>query len=99
MALADAQLLQMISEVAVALSSSECRRLSYLCGSLDPDGSVSGVQEMLTSQLMRGQVDHQFLVELVFGLKRFDILRRVLSTSKDEAERTLRHRHVLSKYR
>lgn len=99
MALANAQLLQMINEIVGALSFSECTRLSYLCGCLDTDVSVAGVKEMLKSQLMQGQMDYLFLAELMFWLKRFDILRKVFRTSKDEVERTLGNRHVLSKYR
>lgn len=99
MALENGQLLHMINEIAGSLSSSESRRLFYLCGSLDADGSVTGVKEMLKCHLMKGQVDDLFLEELMFCLKRFDILRKVLGTSKDVVERTLRQRHVLSRYR
>ncbi|XP_071373510.1 CASP8 and FADD-like apoptosis regulator [Centroberyx affinis] len=97
--MANAHHLQIINEIAGSLSSGECRRLSYLCGSVDTDSSVAGVREMLKSQLMRCQMDDLFLLELMFALRRFDILRKVLGTSREEVERTLRQRHVLSKYR
>lgn len=51
------------------------------------------------SSLSQGQMDHTFLVELVFRLKRFDILKKVFGKSKDEVERILESKHVLSKYR
>ncbi|KAM3861937.1 CASP8 and FADD-like apoptosis regulator [Diretmus argenteus] len=91
-------LLHVMNEMAGSLTSDECRRLSYLCGSPDSDSSVAGVKELLRTQLMRRQTGDLFLVELMFVLRRFDILRKVLGTSRDEAERSLAQRHVLSRY-
>ncbi|XP_056145366.1 CASP8 and FADD-like apoptosis regulator [Lampris incognitus] len=99
MALAEVHLLRTINELAGALDSDECRRLLYLCGSLDSDSSVAHVEEMLRSQLIRGEINYLFLIELLSELRRFDILKKMFRTSKDEVERTLRNRHVLSRYR
>lgn len=99
MALANDHLPRVINEIAGSLSSSECRRLFYLCGSLDTDSNVTSVRDMLKSQLVSGQMDGLLLTELMFDLRRFDILRKVFGTSKDEVERSLRQRHALSRYR
>ncbi|KAF7658005.1 hypothetical protein LDENG_00019280 [Lucifuga dentata] len=99
MAVTNTHLLQTVSTVAEALSSSECRRLSYLCGSLDTDESVASVKEMLNSKVMNSEMDDLFLLELMFELRRFDLLKKVFETSRDEVERTLRHRQVLSRFR
>ena len=97
---ANVQVLQMINEVTAALSTGERRTAQYLCGSLDIDGSVAGVKEMITSQLIEAQVDPWLvLVELVFTLKRFDVLRKVLRTNREEVERMLRDRQFLSRFR
>ncbi|KAM4608902.1 CASP8 and FADD-like apoptosis regulator [Polymixia lowei] len=92
-------LLPMINDIAGALNSGECRTAFYLCGSSDTNSSVADVKEMLKSHLIRGRMDDLFLLELVFELRRFDILRKMFGTNKDEVERTLGHRHVLSRFR
>ncbi|KAM6985112.1 CASP8 and FADD-like apoptosis regulator [Aplochiton taeniatus] len=97
--MANGHLIQIINRIAEKLNSSECKQLFYLCGCLDTDSCLADVTEMLNSYLTQGQVDHTLLVELVFGLKRFDILKTVFGKSKDEVERILESKHVLSKYR
>lgn len=82
------------------LSSGECRRLLYLCGSQDTDSSGSDhVREVLTSWLSRGQVDQLYLVELLFRLRRFDLLKKVFHVSKQEVEGILGQNRALSEYR
>ncbi|XP_049450763.1 CASP8 and FADD-like apoptosis regulator [Epinephelus fuscoguttatus] len=99
MAHLDPRELQAINQTVEALSSCERRRLFYLCEILDTDNSVACVKEMLKSKVMFHERGHLFLEELMLQLKRFDILRKVYKTSRDEVERTLKHRQVLPRFR
>ncbi|XP_034041806.1 CASP8 and FADD-like apoptosis regulator a [Thalassophryne amazonica] len=102
MALSDQQLLQRINETTEALSSSERRSLLYLCGSLDADNSVAHAKELLKAKLTSSPTeDERFLLELMFQLKRFDILRKVFGLNRDRVEAILRHscNHVLPRFR
>ncbi|CAL8265833.1 unnamed protein product [Lota lota] len=98
MASADVHLLKTVNEIAEALDSGECRTMLYLCGRLDLD-SNEGLQEFLRSGVIRGQMNHQFLVELLFEVKRFDILWKLFQTNANDIEAVLGNRHVLSRYR
>ncbi|GLD59921.1 CASP8 and FADD-like apoptosis regulator [Lates japonicus] len=91
--------LQAINQIVEALSSSERRRLSYLCGSLDADNSMSCAKEMLQSKVMCHDRGDLFLAEVVLQLRRFDILRKVFGISRDEVERILKSRQVLPRFR
>ncbi|XP_042351205.1 CASP8 and FADD-like apoptosis regulator [Plectropomus leopardus] len=99
MDLLDPRELQVINQTAEALSSCERRRLFYLCETFDTDDSVARVKDMLKSKVMCHGRDHLFLTELMLQLRRFDILRKVYKTSRDEVERTLKHRQFLPKFR
>lgn len=96
--MANEQLLQIINRLAEELNSSECRRLVYLCGSLD-SVTVPDVREMLRTRLSQDDVDHLYLVELMFRLRRFDLLRKVFSINKEDVERILGHQKVVPDYR
>ncbi|XP_074515634.1 CASP8 and FADD-like apoptosis regulator [Sebastes fasciatus] len=99
MALPDQRQLQAINQTAEALSSCERRRLFYLCDSLDTENSVACMKEMLKSKVMCHERGYLFLTELILQLRRFDILRKVYKTSRDEVERALKHREVLPRFR
>uniref|UniRef100_UPI0037E9395F CASP8 and FADD-like apoptosis regulator n=1 Tax=Semicossyphus pulcher TaxID=241346 RepID=UPI0037E9395F len=98
MAVPDQHQLQVINNIAEALNSCERRRLLYLCGSLDTDHTEACVKEML-SKVLRQERGHLLLKELMVRLRRFDILRKVCKTSKDEMERTLMYRQCLPRFR
>ncbi|XP_074550410.1 CASP8 and FADD-like apoptosis regulator isoform X3 [Halichoeres trimaculatus] len=99
MAVPDQHQLHEINQIAEALSSCERRRLLYLCGSLDTDHSVAYVKEILKSKVLRQESGQLLLLELVLRLRRFDILRKVCKTSRDEVERTLTNSQSLSRFR
>ncbi|XP_075964837.1 CASP8 and FADD-like apoptosis regulator [Anarhichas minor] len=99
MALPDQLHLQAINQTAEALSSCERRRLFYLCDILDTDNSVARVKDMLTSKVMCHEMGLLFLTELMLQLSRFDILRKVFKTSRDEVENALKQRRVLPRFR
>lgn len=98
MALSNQHQLQMISLMVEALSSSECRTLVYLCESLDTDDSVTFAKEMLQRKVTheKGQL---FMPALTLHLRRYDILRKVFKTSREEVERDPEYRRVLSAFR
>ena len=93
------QLLETVNEMAGALDSGECRTMLYLCGRLDLDSNEEGLGEFLRSGVIQGQMNDLFLVELLFEVKRFDILWKLFSTKAHDVESALGNRHVLSRYR
>ncbi|XP_034417044.1 uncharacterized protein LOC117750145 isoform X4 [Cyclopterus lumpus] len=90
---------QAINQTAEALSSCERRRIFYLCEILDTDTSVACMKDMLKSKVTCHERGHLFLTELMLQLRRFDILRKVYNTSRDEVEQALIHRKVLPRFR
>ncbi|XP_047193416.1 CASP8 and FADD-like apoptosis regulator isoform X1 [Scophthalmus maximus] len=99
MALPDQPELQAINQVAESLSGCERRVLFYLCESLDTDHSTTCAKEMLRAKVMCHDRGRLFLAELLLQLRRFDILRKVCSISRDEVERTLGCQQVLPRFR
>ncbi|KAG1941234.1 CASP8 and FADD-like apoptosis regulator [Pimephales promelas] len=88
-----------ISQITEELSTDECKRLSYLCGDLDPDCFSADPRGTLHTLLSQTRVDGVFLMELVLKIKRYDLLREVLSTSKSSVEGMLRTRQAVPEYR
>ncbi|XP_028847416.1 CASP8 and FADD-like apoptosis regulator [Denticeps clupeoides] len=83
---------QRVHDVAERLSSREARTLLYLCGAPDPSLGAAGLGDAV-----RG--DGALLRELVFSVKRFDLLRKVLRTDRLEVEETLRRGRLVPEYR
>ncbi|KAM7407586.1 hypothetical protein PAMA_003350 [Pampus argenteus] len=101
MALPNRNLLRDINLIAESLGSGECKSLLYLCGhghNLDTDDNAC-VKEMLKSKVMSYENGYLFLAELMLQIKRYDILRKVFSTNRDEVERTLKYKEVLPRFR
>uniref|UniRef100_A0A8C2CHF6 CASP8 and FADD-like apoptosis regulator n=1 Tax=Cyprinus carpio TaxID=7962 RepID=A0A8C2CHF6_CYPCA len=71
-----------ISQIIDELSTDECKRISYLCGALDMDTFSTDPRGMLQSVLCQMRMDYVFLMELILKIKRYDLLREVLSTNK-----------------
>lgn len=100
MALPDPQQLQVINDIAEALSSCERKRLFYLCETPDTDNSASCMKEMLVRKVTsQRDAGHLLLRELMVQLGRFDILKQVCHTSRGEVERALQCRQVLPTFR
>lgn len=99
MAFSDHIQLQAINQTAEALSSSERRRLFYLCDVLDTDNSVACMKEMLKSKVMSNERGFLLVLALMWQLRRFDILKKVYKTSREEVEVSLKHVQVLPKFR
>ncbi|KAJ8255300.1 hypothetical protein GJAV_G00203320 [Gymnothorax javanicus] len=81
------------------LTSDECKRLFYLCGKLDTDKNEDDVRAMLENVMSRSDANDRFLSELLFRIKRIDILNRVLQTSKKDVETILENGCHVSEYR
>ncbi|XP_019945252.1 CASP8 and FADD-like apoptosis regulator isoform X2 [Paralichthys olivaceus] len=99
MAVTDQRELQVISQIAEALSSSERRSLFYLCESPQTDDSTACAKEMLKNKVICQDGGQLFLAELLSQLRRFDILRRVCRISKEEVESIPKCQQVLPRFR
>ncbi|XP_052421098.1 CASP8 and FADD-like apoptosis regulator [Carassius gibelio] len=88
-----------ISQITDELSTDECKRISYLCGALDTDKFSTDPRGMLQSVLCQMRMDYVFLMELILRIKRYDLLREVLSTNKSTVEGLLKNSHSVSEYR
>ncbi|KAL7882236.1 hypothetical protein AOLI_G00090850 [Acnodon oligacanthus] len=88
-----------INRIVEELSPEECKRLSYLCGALDADRCAANIREMLQSLMGQVETDYLFLVELMLRMRRYDLLKCVLGTTKAEAEGLLKNSRSLSDYR
>ncbi|KAG5261895.1 hypothetical protein AALO_G00289800 [Alosa alosa] len=91
-----------VNRMADSLSRDELRRLRFLCSDLLPDSHVEDLRGALISRAQiagNNQSARMILKELMFHLKRFDILKKVLGTSRQEVEHMLNTRQVLSGYR
>lgn len=99
MALPDQHQFQAINQIVEELSTSECRRLFYLCESLDMDDGMVCAKEMLKRKVMCDENGHLLLAELMLHLRRFDILKEVLKTNREQVERALQYRQLLPRFR
>ncbi|XP_073701124.1 CASP8 and FADD-like apoptosis regulator [Garra rufa] len=88
-----------ISQITDELSTDECKRVSYLCGSLDTDKFSTDPRGMLQSVLCKMRMDNVFLMELILKIKRYDLLSEVMSTNKSTVEGLLKNGHFVSEYR
>ncbi|XP_077435632.1 CASP8 and FADD-like apoptosis regulator [Vanacampus margaritifer] len=99
MAVSDTEMLRAIHQISEALGSSERTKVFYLCETLDTDNTAAHMKETLKSKVMSYDTGSLFLAELLVHLRRFDILRQIFGSGRDEVERILRSRQVLSRFR
>ncbi|KAL0985694.1 hypothetical protein UPYG_G00160620 [Umbra pygmaea] len=97
--MANSQLHQMISRICEELNYVECQKLLYLCEAPETDSCTSDMRQVLLSWLGRQQVRPVYLVELLFTLRRFDLLKRVFHMNKQEVEAILSKSRAVSEYR
>ncbi|XP_051564999.1 CASP8 and FADD-like apoptosis regulator isoform X2 [Myxocyprinus asiaticus] len=93
------QLHHTICQITDELSTDECKRISYLCGTLDTDTFSADPRGMLQSVLCQIRMDNVFLTKLILNIKRYDLLRDVLGTNKSTVEEMLKLGHAVSEYR
>lgn len=94
----------MVNSVTALLSQEECRTLQYLCTDLFNNSCVEDLRGALLdfakrNQTCQPQAGDALLMELMFRLKRFDILKKVLGTNRQQVEVILQKGSVLSDYR
>ncbi|XP_033878207.1 CASP8 and FADD-like apoptosis regulator isoform X2 [Acipenser ruthenus] len=87
--MAEGQLSLTINRIYEELSSDESQMLIYLCSDLDGGCSKQDVKEVLKSQIKSGVVDHLVLAELLYRIKRFDLLKKILCSNKKQVEALL----------
>lgn len=92
----------MVNNVTASLSQDERRTLEYLCTDLFTNSCVEDLRGALldfAKQTGQSQDGSSLLMELMFRLKRYDILKKVLGTNRQQVEGILRKGGVLSDYR
>ncbi|KAL6462115.1 hypothetical protein MHYP_G00302600 [Metynnis hypsauchen] len=93
----------LVTSVVEALSQEECRTVRYLCSDLlsaDCAEDCRGALITLTTQTAHSRPGYAVLKEVLFRLNRFDLLRRLLGTTRKDVEEMLKTRGcVLSDYR
>ncbi|MGH0117505.1 UNVERIFIED_CONTAM: hypothetical protein FKN15_038025 [Acipenser sinensis] len=87
--MAEGQLSLKINRIYEELSNDESQMLNYLCSDLDGGCSKQDVKEVLKSQIKSGVVDHLVLAELLYRIRRFDLLKKILSSNKKQVEALL----------
>ncbi|KAK1165553.1 CASP8 and FADD-like apoptosis regulator isoform X1 [Acipenser oxyrinchus oxyrinchus] len=98
--MAEGQLSLTINRIYEELSNDESQMLIYLCSDLDGGCSKQDVKEILKSQIKSGVVDHLVLAELLYRIKRFDLLKKILCSNKKQVEALLGSRRcTVSAYR
>uniref|UniRef100_A0A670XXR6 DED domain-containing protein n=1 Tax=Pseudonaja textilis TaxID=8673 RepID=A0A670XXR6_PSETE len=82
------------------LDTDEKETMLFLCSDLMPDVPMSDVLQLLTTLNEKEMLSTISLSELLYRLKRFDLLRKFLGTGRAAVEANLaKHSQMLSKYR
>ncbi|KAM3855281.1 CASP8 and FADD-like apoptosis regulator isoform 3-T9 [Vipera latastei] len=82
------------------LDTDEKEIMVFLCSDLMSDVSTPGVLQLLTALNEKEMLTTISLSELLYRLKRFDLLRKFLGTGRAAVEASLaKHPQMLSKYR
>ncbi|XP_030627940.1 CASP8 and FADD-like apoptosis regulator a [Chanos chanos] len=95
-----------VNKVLDSLCKEESSTLLYLCADMLSQDHVKDLRGALVSfirqrqtQMGRAQASDGILKELMFRMKRFDILKKLLGTNRHEVEDMLKNGGVLSEYR
>ncbi|XP_077059818.1 CASP8 and FADD-like apoptosis regulator a [Siphateles boraxobius] len=96
----------MVNNVTADLNNEECRILLYLCTDLftnscveDLRGALLAFAKQRQNQAGQSQAGDALLMELMFRMKRFDVLKKVFGTNRQQVERILQEGRALSDYR
>lgn len=92
------QLSQTINQIAESLSITERKTLLYLSGVEDVDFGTADIRDVLSCVTNVEDMD-MFLMELMFRMRRFDILKKILRSSRTEVEEILKTVQFVSDYR
>lgn len=96
----------MVNNVTADLNKEECRILLYLCTDLftnscveDLRGALLAFANQRQNQAGQSQAGDALLMELMFRMKRFDVLKKVFGTNRQQVESILQEGRALSDYR
>ncbi|XP_008591550.1 PREDICTED: CASP8 and FADD-like apoptosis regulator isoform X1 [Galeopterus variegatus] len=91
---------EVIHEVEEALDKDEKEMLLFLCRDVAADVVPPNVRDLLDVLNERGKLSAVALAELLYRVRRFDLLKRILKMDKTAVEaHLLRHPHLVSDYR
>uniref|UniRef100_A0AAA9TFG9 CASP8 and FADD like apoptosis regulator n=1 Tax=Bos taurus TaxID=9913 RepID=A0AAA9TFG9_BOVIN len=91
---------EVIHQVEEALDEEEKDTLLFLCRDVAADVVPLNVRDLLDILRERGKLSSVSLAELLYRVRRFDLLKRVLNMDTPTVEALLRkHPHLISDYR
>ncbi|XP_069341595.1 CASP8 and FADD-like apoptosis regulator [Eulemur rufifrons] len=91
---------EVIHQVEEALDKDEKEMLLFLCRDVATDVVPPNVRELLDILSERGKLSAEGLAELLYRVRRFDLLKRILKMDRTAVESLLRkHQHLVSDYR
>lgn len=90
----------LIHQIEEELDKEEDEMMIFLCRDLAPDLATAGLRELLVALNERDKLSFLGLSELLYRVKRFDLLRRILKTEKTTVEANLsRNPRLVPDYR
>uniref|UniRef100_A0A250YCN1 CASP8 and FADD-like apoptosis regulator n=1 Tax=Castor canadensis TaxID=51338 RepID=A0A250YCN1_CASCN len=91
---------EVIHQVEEALDEDEKEVMLFLCRDVAADKVPPNVRELLDILSERGKLSMVDLAELLYRVRRFDLLKKILKMDKTAVEAHLhRHPHLVSDYR
>uniref|UniRef100_A0A287A0C4 CASP8 and FADD-like apoptosis regulator n=2 Tax=Sus scrofa TaxID=9823 RepID=A0A287A0C4_PIG len=91
---------EVIHQVEEALDEDEKEILLFLCRDIAADVVPLNVRDLLDILRERGKLSLVSLAELLYRVRRFDLLKRILKMDRRTVEaQLLRHPHLISDYR
>uniref|UniRef100_A0A8C8UC55 CASP8 and FADD-like apoptosis regulator n=4 Tax=Peromyscus maniculatus bairdii TaxID=230844 RepID=A0A8C8UC55_PERMB len=91
---------EVIHQVEESLDEDEKEMMLFLCRDVAENLAPPNVRDLLGSLSERGQLSVATLAELLYRVRRFDLLKRILKTDRAAVEAHLRRNpHLVSDYR
>lgn len=91
---------EVIHQVEECLDEDEKEMMLFLCRDVAENLALPNVRDLLGSLSERGQLSVPALAELLYRVRRFDLLKKILKTDKAAVEAHLsRNPHLVSDYR
>lgn len=91
---------KLINQVEEALDEDEKEMLLFMCRDIAADVTPLNARDLLDILSERGMLSVMDLAELLYRVRRFDLLKRILKMDKIAVEaHLLRHPHLISDYR
>ncbi|XP_066136434.1 CASP8 and FADD-like apoptosis regulator isoform X2 [Saccopteryx bilineata] len=91
---------EVIHQVEEALDEDEKEMLLFLCRDVAEEATSLNIRDLLDNLRERGKLSDMDLAELLYRVRRFDLLKRILRMDKMAVEAYLRsHPHLISDYR